>query len=80
MLEKIKSLYSGEANPYVRYAMIFVAGGLVMMGLLPPDQAYQFVELTAGAVTLGAAIIWYVYSEARDALKERVAKKKASVE
>ena len=75
MLAKLKKLlFNGKVNPFVRYFLIFVAGVLVAIGVLPISEALNFVELAGGLITGLGAVVWYIYSVSRKALLEKLDK------
>ena len=62
---------------YVRIALYVIAGRLVAGGWLPPELVPDFVspvvvEMVAGALVAGVALVWYWFSRARAALIEVV--------
>jgi hypothetical protein len=62
---------------YVRIALYVIAGRLVAGGWLPPELVPEFVspvvvEMVAGVLVAGVALVWYWFSRARAVLAKAV--------
>lgn len=58
---------------YVRIALYLLSGRLMAGGWIPEDVkpmlvSPEMVETTTGYVVVGATLLWYHYSQARNAL------------
>jgi hypothetical protein len=76
----LRDNFTSKVNPFVRYAMMLIAGALIVLGIMDPVTGMEFVEVGGGLITGLLAVTWYLYSEARAALLERLEKRRAEDE
>ena len=73
-----------EFTVFARYALIAVGVWLANNGVSVPEELEfaftdpEMIQLVAGIAFDLVALVWYKFSEAREALLEKIAEKKAA--